>query len=277
MYLPLEEPVADVTIADDQVGEAPQSTLPPLGSRPFASIPNCATIPTATELDELDKRRFESDASFAGSLSQGLFSGSGGGRRLVVVEDFYRGKYCTAPSGERLLYGAAVRLRVGISEIKAEMKLTLPFIAASAEVGSARAFYHLSVRGYTGPDIADLIPEPGDFNVETYVGLMDKITKIQKLLTSDIANIKPVRLAVELPDNDAGFVLRSSVGTTWALSQIADGKNLNDALHAYQWSDEASSAITATYHKLDIADGNQPHGDATRAAQALLGRLRLRR
>jgi hypothetical protein len=277
MYLPIEEPVAELAAADDTVGEAQQSELASQGAGPLTTIPDCASIPTATELDELDKRRFESDASFAGSLSQGLFSGSGGGRRLVVVEDFYRGKYCTAPSGERLLYGAAVRLRVGISEIKAEMKLTLPFIAASAEVGSARAFYHLSVKGYTGPNIAELIPEPGDFNVETYVGLMDKITKIQKLLTSDTANIKPVRLAIDVPDTDAAFVLRSSVGTTWALSQIADGKNLNDALQAYDWSDEASAAITATYRKLDIADGSQPHGDATRAAQAMLGRLRLRR
>lgn len=278
MYIPVETDVTSTpggqtaSVVDGEEAVAPAADGPLAGLVP---PPDCAQIPTAAELNEIEKSHYESDATFAGTLAQGLFSASASGRRIVVVEDYYRGKYCTAPTGVRLLYGVGVRLRIGVSNIKGDVKLTLPFIAASAEVGAATAQYHLSVKGYTGTDISDLIPQPGDFNVESYVGLIEKIGKIQQLITKEIDKVTPVRLGIELAI-DPEAVLRSGVGTAWALSQISDGRSLADALKAYSWTPEASAAISAVYANLQVDDAERPHGDAVRTAQRLLGKLRLR-
>jgi hypothetical protein len=281
VYIPLEteDTEQELDYEHDRdaklAGAGPAEVIGMLGSPLATLVADCAEVPLASELDEIDKSHFESDATFAGSLAQGLFSANASGRRIVVVEDFYRGKHCLGPSDQRILYGSAVRLRVGVSNFTGDIKLTLPFIAASAEVGSARAQYHLSVRGYKGTAIAELIPEPGDFDVQSYVGLIEKIAAIQKLITQDIDNVVPVRLGIEAPDNPQA-VLRSSVGTVWALGQIADGRGLAEALRAFDWSSEASSAITSTYTSLQVGADERPHGDAIRTTQGLLGRLRLK-
>jgi hypothetical protein len=103
---------------------------------------------------------------------------------------------------------------------------------------------------------------------------MEKVAEIQRRITSDVQNIRPRRLAVELPEDHDG-PLKGGIGTTWGLSQIADGRRLDEAVQAFSWSSEAEAAIRAVYDTLAV-DADRPAQAARAQAARLLGPLRLR-
>jgi hypothetical protein len=100
--------------------------MPTATSTALSKPSDCERVPTADELDEVDKRHYESDASFAVELSQGLFSAGASGRRVVVVEDYYRAARCTNADGVELVYGVAARLRIGVSDFTGDLSSPYP-------------------------------------------------------------------------------------------------------------------------------------------------------
>lgn len=279
MYAPVE--IADYDYSKEPLPEDYDYTVQVLAPGEKPRPVRCENPPAADALSELQIERYEVDYKFAGELSGALFSATASGRRIVVIQDYYRAAPCTAADGTELLYGVSARLSIGVSNFSAGAKLTLPFIAGAVEVGAARATYKLQVRGYVGRDkLAGLIPDLKELNVENYVKLMENIRKLQQLITRDTANIQPRPLFAQLPHvSDPSVVLRSDIGTVFALSQIAEGRSLTRAKSARDWPDEARDAIEDTYMQLvdeDATGERQPDRRAAEQADELLGGLRLR-
>lgn len=118
--------------------------------------------------------------------------------------------------------------------------------------------------------------------MENYVKLIDSITKLQQLIADDYANIRPVPLFLELPDaTDGDAERRWAVGANIGLSQLADGRSLNQAKKDIEWdswSPEAQEAIASIYTEAtgqtdpDLRPRRREQG----LALAFIGRLRLR-
>jgi hypothetical protein len=62
-------------------------------------------------------------------------------------------------------FGTAVRLAVAIFTTEFSASLTLPNIAATAQLSDIRARIGLSVDGFIGP-LGEYLPAPGNLNVE---------------------------------------------------------------------------------------------------------------
>ncbi len=276
------EPIFEVPTGSDRSERSVNAGGPMIaGLAGGVTVPTCASPPKADELEGFRVQRREIHAHLAGKLGLTLLSGSFSGRRLVVVQDFHRSARCTAEDGSTVVYGASARLVVDIAGFEGSAQLTLPAIAAQVEMGVASAQYDLSARGYVGK-VGDLLGAPSALDVENYVKLIDSITKLQQLIADDYANIRPVPLFLELPDaTDGDAERRWAVGTTFGLSQLADGRSLNQAKKDIEWdswSPEAQEAIASIYTEATgQTDPDLRPNDASKAsALAFIGRLRLR-
>ncbi len=148
---------------------------------------------------------------------------SGSGRERVIVLEFSRSAPCLAGDGTELRYGVAVRLAVKVSKYEARTSLTLPVVAAEAQLGRVEAQSMLLVRGYVGAKLGSLIPALEAFSVESYVNLMQRVSQIQALISQDTANIRPALLHVPPNEVEDEGKHDHALGVTWALSMLADG------------------------------------------------------
>jgi hypothetical protein len=240
----------------------------------------CSSPPQATELGQLLDQRFEVHSRFAAELGGAFFSVSASGRRLIIVQDFYRAAPCQTEDGTDVLYGASVRLLIGVSGFEANAKLTLPVIAAAVQLGNMQARYRLEMKGYRGK-VGDLLAEPDELNVETYIKLIQSVRELRKRIADDTSNIFPEPLFLDVPNEpDQSALLRGSVGSVFALSQIADGRSLFESRRVVDnWSDEAQAAIEDVYSQFTEKDERGdyvPDRNSMERARDYLGQLRLR-
>lgn len=119
--------------------------------------------------------------------------------RVGIVQSAMRYAVVTDPAHPHRpeqKWGVAARLVVAATEIKFKGDVTIPVVAASAELGLANAQIGIHVRGYTG-DLADLMPAPSSLDVETYAEYIAAFKKIQAKVFGDEAHQDPMLLEAE--------------------------------------------------------------------------------
>lgn len=138
--------------------------------RLLSAAPSAGGIPSSlTDLGRIEVQSYDLSITAAANLSIPVIGSAGGSanRRVVVLE---QSAYREVPeNGAVLQYGNAVRFCVTVTKWDANLKLTLPFLAASAEVGSIAAHWTLQILGLAGPKIAEAILPPAELNVEKFV------------------------------------------------------------------------------------------------------------
>jgi hypothetical protein len=239
--------------------------------------------PQAGDLDSWQQHIYELDLETAGKLGFGIGSVQSDKRRRVLVLEFSRSKDLMPPGAKQPhRYGTAVRLVVQVSKYDLDANLALPAVAAQAQLGHLQASSELIVLGYVGSDLAQLIPSFSTLDVETYAELMKSVTAIQQKIGGDSDNIRPVPLAVLDQDgHDASTsAFAHAVAVTWALSQIAEAKPLNEARAHFPAIDVAPPVhdIEHTYRQMagsELPDDAEPPAAAREKARGILGRLRL--
>lgn len=89
-------------------------------------------------------------------------------------------RYCIRNTkiGRRFELGTSVRLSVVVFSTNFDVALTLPNIAAKAQLTDLRARIALSVDGYTGP-LGELLPAPDNLNVENLAVYLNAFKTIQ--------------------------------------------------------------------------------------------------
>ena len=181
--------------------------------------------------------------SFAYNLDQnasakiGAFvAGELNGSDRVTLYRFMLYRDLTDDSGRAVgTCGAGVQLSLRIRNASATINTTLPYLAASAQLGLAEVEYRLKTFGMSGPGILSAIPaaaQIGQFDTAAYAALLRSIDHIQQNINSPDPKNK-VTITPKLVEivNDAprvGFE-RQLTTQILALRKIKDGKKCADA------------------------------------------------
>lgn len=128
---------------------------------------------------DVQSHQYSTEGQVKASLLSRLLSVGGDASHYGIVQEAKR--YCIQSSEKKrnVEFGTAVRLSVVLLSTRFEASLTLPNIAATAQLNDARARISLSVDGYAG-FLGELLPAPDDLNVENLTTYMTAFRDIQK-------------------------------------------------------------------------------------------------
>jgi len=267
-------------ITDDVVQElltAPRESvgaglqLAGLGGPPGRTPPGPDLPAKLDDCNQQLSRTYDLSVSAAGQVSIPVIGSVSGGvnRRVVVLE---RTAFKEIPQdGRRYQYGYAIRLAVTVSKLSAEMKLTLPFLAASAEVGQIEAQWQLQVIGLAGTKINAVSIPPTELNVETFVLAKQSLTALIGAVDDPTTKFSPELIAVIQPFEAE---LPSAVAKAYALGRLERGRKLKDAMADLKMGrDEWRGTIAQVYEQVAgiMADDQVPSEQAKAAASRLLG------
>lgn len=154
----------------------------------------------ASTLDRWDvqSHQYKTEAQVETSILARLFSGSGKVSNYGLVQEAKRFCVQTTDRDRRVEYGTAVRLSVAVLSSDFNIALTLPNIAAKAQLNDIHARIALSVDGYVGP-LGELLPAPDNLNVENLAVYTTAFKAIQALVfgNTGLDYISPTLLGYE--------------------------------------------------------------------------------
>lgn len=114
---------------------------------------------------DVQSHQYTTTADVEASILARLFSTNAHVSSYGIVQEAKRFCILTSDTGRRVEFGTAVRLSVAVLATKFEAALTLPNVAAKAQLSNLRARIALSVDGYVGP-LGGILPAPDNLNVE---------------------------------------------------------------------------------------------------------------
>lgn len=229
-----------------------------------------------TSLDQLPRtysRAYDLSVTSAAELSIPVVgSVSGGYNRRVVVLERVAFKEIDRPSAVHH-WGYAIRLAVTVSKMDANLKLALPVLAASAQLGQIEASWIMQVIGLAGPRIDEVSITPSELNVETFVLAKQSLTN----LIAAVRDPSTQLVAQEVGRIGHGDIMQleyiRAVGRAYALGRIYRRRRLADALAEIEGGIEGLREVIAdTYREFaGLSDQTtQPSPEAQRRAAALL-------
>jgi len=110
-----------------------------------------------------------------------LFSGEAQRVKAGVVHDAKRFSVVSTEKSRLVEFGVAVRLSVATSSVSGKFELTLPNLAADAQLNGIEARVGITVLGYSGP-LGDILPAPRKLDVETCAEYLEAFRKIQSVI-----------------------------------------------------------------------------------------------
>lgn len=228
-----------------------------------------AGIPQSLDdLTNIEVQSYDLSVTAAASLSIPVIGTVGGGlnRRVVVLE---QAAFAEIADGEvKLRYGYAVRFCVTVSRWDANLKLSLPFLAASAEVGSVAAQWRLQILGLTGRKIDEALVPPTELNVEKFILAKQSQEKIIGAIRDSTTSFTPQLLLRIEPLQQKVRNLRIGASQTYALSSLERGRSLVEALRRLNADPAGDTLRTDTirdlYRTFGADDDNAKPSDSLR-------------
>jgi hypothetical protein len=270
----ISEVIREATPILDPIGFTPLGPAAATKHQPVEGIPQ-----NLDELTTIVTRTYDLSVTAAGELNIPVVGTvSGGVSRRVVVLERTAYKEITDPAGTRRQYGYALRLALTVGKITAEAKMTLPFLAASAELGQVEAKWTLQVMGLSGPKIDAAMLPPKELNLETFVLANQSLQSLINAVRDPQTRFTAALVALFKPVEAVEREYRASAGRAYALARIERGRKRLEALNDLgQISQEMRDAIVDTYK--DVAgitsDIEAPAAEARAKASALLGPIRV--
>jgi len=240
-----------------------------------ASAPPVNGIPTSlSQLIHGITRVYDLTVTGAVSLNIPVIGGVSGefDRRVIVLE---RTAYKIITHDDiEYWYGYAIRLIITVNKITADMKLTLPFMAASAELGRVEGKWTLHVAGLAGAAIDAAIMPPKALSVETFVLASQSLEALIKAVRVTGTTFTAVKVGVKKPADVVEREYRIAVGRSYALGRIHEGRKLSEALNDLDtYDDILKDTITDTYKEFaGITSNNvKPKASVRNKAGTILG------
>ena len=137
------------------------------------------------------------------SILAGLFGGSGKRAKAGATHEAKRYRIETTDTGREVQVGVAVRLAVATTEWEVDAELSVPNIAAAAQlnakVGDAKI--GIDVIGYSGP-LGKALPAPRQLDVTTLATYLSAFTAIQHQVfgPKGLAYLTPTALSYDDPE-----------------------------------------------------------------------------
>lgn len=152
----------------------------------------------------VQSHQYTSQVDVNASILARLISGKAEVSHHGVVQEAKRFCIRISETNRPVEFGTAVRLLVAVLGTEFEASLTLPNIAATAQLSGLRARIALSVDGYVGP-LGELLPAPDNLNVENLVVYTDAFKVIQARVfgAEGIDHIAPTLLGYNSEDDPA--------------------------------------------------------------------------
>ncbi len=236
------------------------------------------SAPTSlNDLDETLNRAYDLTVSAASELQIPVAGSASGGfsRRVIVLE---RAAFKKVVSGEiERQYGYAIRLCVTVNRWQADTKVSLPFLAASAQLGTIEAQWILQIIGISGKEIDAAILPPTELNVDTFVIAKQSLEKIINALHNPSTKFQAKLIAEFHPPDAEQRELRASIARAYALSSIERGRSLQEAKdHLGSDDDVVQDALMTVYEKFGgLANVSEaPSAEVRRKAAQISGRLK---
>ena len=144
---------------------------------------------------DIQSHQYSQSTHVEASFLSGLLSGKGNFEKFGVVQEAKRYRTDKLKNGREVEFGTAVRLAAILEAQDFEAALTIPNIAAKAQLSNARARISLSVVGYTG-SLGKFLPAPDDLNVENLSIYLEAFKSIQAEVFSEnrMNHISPTSL-----------------------------------------------------------------------------------
>lgn len=236
-------------------------------------------IPTSlNELTNIETRAYDLSLTRAGQLNIPVIgSVSGGYQRRVVVLERVAYKELEADEGIQHQFGYAIRLCITISDWNATSQVSVPFLAASAELGQIQAKWIMQVRGLAGEQIDRAILPPTELSVENFVLAKQSLSELIGAVRHPTTAFSAALIATVHPIDSLEREYRIATAKSYAVSRLAERQSLADARERLG-SDRAdvNDAIAEVYQELGgITDPDaRPPEEVQRRARELLDGVR---
>jgi hypothetical protein len=221
-------------------------------------------------------RTYDLSVTGAGELSIPVVGSIGGGynRRVVVLERAAY-KVVMGHSGAEYHYGYAIRLCLTINKWDANLKVSLPFLAASAQMGQVEAAWMMQILGLAGVKIDEGIAPPNELSVETFVIAKQSLQALIEAVNDPTTVFAAHQIAKLESATIRDEAFRRGVVKAYALSRVARRASLQETLNRLQTGDPvANDSIRDTYDAIAPGGpGDRPSEEAARKARDLLGRI----
>lgn len=112
------------------------------------------------------------------NILSSLFSGATKSVVAGIVHEVKRYRLDELETGQKYEVGVAIRLLVATTQFSTDFELSIPNLAAQAQLGMSEARIGISVVGFHGA-IGDLLPAPEDLNVENFSTFTNAAREIQ--------------------------------------------------------------------------------------------------
>lgn len=235
-----------------------------------------ALVPkTLKDLESAITQSYDLTITRAGELNIPVVGSAGGSmnRRVVVLERIAY-KELAGASGSQYRFGYAIRLCVTVNKWDATMKASLPFLAASAQMGQIEASWILQVLGVAGTKISEATAPPAELNVETFVIAKQSLEKLIAAVNDPSTTFAAQTLQKIDTAQQRSQAFEEAAVTTFALSSISRKRSLDEARKRLGAAiDPVASAILQDVYDV-MAPGlpaDRPTQDAANKANELLG------
>lgn len=191
---------------------------------------------------------YDLSISSAGQLNIPVVGSVSGGtnRRVVVLERRAYRKNPTADGVEFL--GYAIRLVVTVNKLDGSMKISLPFLAASAEVGMIEGKWLLQVVGLKGPKIDESALPPSELSVETFVLAKQSLTNLIAAVNDPTTTLDEQQIFLDQTEAQKARKAQFAIGSTYGLSSLERRWKLQDALQRIDGAQQqVIDAVTDVY------------------------------
>ena len=189
-------------------GLRPVRALPGLETPESAAVAAAEPAAAAPPLDrwEVETHQYRTEVTANTGFFANLFKGTGKRVTAGVTQEAKLYRLGRSDDGRAVEIGVAVRLAAATSKYDAEAQLSVPNLAASAQLGLADTKIGIYVLGFAGP-IGDIMPAPDNLDVENFATYRDAFVEIQKRVfgPDSVRFLSPTVLAyAETPDRGGG-------------------------------------------------------------------------
>ncbi len=239
----------DYTQAESLLVLEPGTALPGEAVTRAEAMGTDPGVPTRADLESWQVRDDQLSYDAALKMSLPIASVDANFSRRVVLRDVCR--YTERTAGNvTTVWGVAVRLTVTVWSTKLEGRLTLPMVAAQAQLGIVNASADLRVLGFKNNEVGKLLPKFETLDVGSYGEYTKASDAIVTFISEHEADIVPVVLKTFEKPPPKKERLTVAMGSARAVHFIARRKPLRDAIAGTTSWSEFGDAVQATYAEL---------------------------
>ena len=261
--------------ADFRFDLASQDPLKLFGDSSEYGVDGTANI-SEEHLGEIISSTYDLSWEGASSLNIPVFGGAtASSSSRVVVYEWSRFTEVDAANGGKDRWGFAIRFCLTVSKSSADVSMSLPYLAAEAQLGQIEAGWNMQVKGISGAKIEKAILPPKELNVETFVLARQSLLQLVGAISDTSSVINPVFL-LNIPPATTMDEYKEIVIKTFVVASLAKGKNSSRILEKLGGSPEVEQVIRIVYHDFGATLGVDPDSVAIAKAQKALSGVQVR-